>query len=191
MTSDVIIVGAGIVGAACARALSREGLRVTVVDEAMVGGGATAAGMGHVVVMDDSPAQLALTRYSQQLWQEIVADLPVDCEYDPCGTLWVAADEEELAAAREKQATLRCNGIAAELLDTRQLAEAEPQLRPGLAGGLVPPCDLVIYPPWRAGWLDRPGRVEGRTIAARLPRGIDPPAIAWCWPTARGWRPAA
>ncbi len=162
--SDVIIVGAGIVGAACARALAREGLRVTIVDAAMIGGGATAAGMGHVVVMDDSPAQLALTRYSQQLWQELVAELPADCEYDPCGTLWVAADGDEFAAAREKERTLRGHGIAAELLDARQLADAEPQLRPGLAGGLVVPDDLVVYPPCVARWLIERARAQGAAL---------------------------
>ena len=130
----------------------------------MIGGGATAAGMGHVVVMDDSPAQLALTRYSQQFWQELVAELPADCEYDPCGTLWVAADEEELAAAREKEQTLRAHGIAAELLDARQLAEAEPQLRPGLAGGLVVPDDLVVYPPCVARWLIDQARAQGAEL---------------------------
>ena len=51
--------------------LARRGLRVVVVDRDIVGSGATAAGMGHIVVMDDSDAQFALTRYSQQLWQEL------------------------------------------------------------------------------------------------------------------------
>ena len=48
------------------------GLRVAIVEARMIGGGATAAGMGHLVVMDDSEAQFALTRYSQTLWEEIV-----------------------------------------------------------------------------------------------------------------------
>ena len=65
---EVAIVGAGIVGAACAYELARAGLRTIVVDRGFVGGGATAAGMGHIVVMDDSDAQFALTRYSQELW---------------------------------------------------------------------------------------------------------------------------
>ena len=172
MTSDVIIVGAGIVGAACARALARDGLRVTIVDAAMIGGGATAAGMGHVVVMDDSPAQLALTRYSQQLWHDLAPDLPEDCEFDACGTLWVAADEDELAAARDKQATLRSHGVRAELLDARQMAAAEPQLRAGLAGGLVQPDDVVVYPPCVARWLvkqahakDAEVRLDARVVS--------------------------
>ena len=52
---------------------------------------ATAAGMGHLVVMDDSEAQFALTRYSQQLWDEVSAELPREVEHDACGTIWIAA----------------------------------------------------------------------------------------------------
>jgi D-hydroxyproline dehydrogenase subunit beta len=163
-SSDVVIVGAGIVGASCARALAREGMHVTIVDAGMIGGGATAAGMGHIVVMDDSAAQLALTHYSQKLWHSLVAELPDDCEYEACGTLWIAADEEELAAAQEKAKTLRAHGMTAELLDGRQLAEAEPQLRRGLAGGLAVPGDLVVYPPRVAGWLIDRAREHGAEI---------------------------
>ena len=104
---DVVIVGAGIVGAACADACSRRGLRVAVVDREIVGSGATAAGMGHIVVMDDSEAQFALTRYSQHLWQQLRTELPADVEYDQCGTIWVAADEEEMAEVRRKHDYLR------------------------------------------------------------------------------------
>ena len=70
---DVVVVGAGIVGAACADEFARRGLRVAIVDRDVVGSGATAAGMGHIVVMDDSEAQFALTRYSQQLWQAVAS----------------------------------------------------------------------------------------------------------------------
>jgi D-hydroxyproline dehydrogenase subunit beta len=68
---DVAIVGAGIVGAACAYECARRGLRVVMVDRDTTGAGTTAAGMGHIVAMDDSAAQFALTRYSQRLWQEL------------------------------------------------------------------------------------------------------------------------
>src|SRR3974390_740489 len=94
---DIIIVGAGIVGAACAAECARNDLKVLVVDRGPIGGGTTGAGMGHLVVMDDSEAQFALTAYSCSLWQKLAADLPDDVEYDHCGTLWVAADEEEMA----------------------------------------------------------------------------------------------
>src|ERR1700722_17686899 len=94
---DAIVVGAGIVGAACARELAGSGLRVTVCEAGVVGGGATAAGMGHLAVMDDSEAQFALTGYSQSLWRDVAPELPKDAEYLPCGSLWIAADDEEMA----------------------------------------------------------------------------------------------
>src|SRR5215468_1296456 len=101
-TFDVAILGAGIVGAACAEECARQGMRVAVFDKDAVGCGATAAGMGHIVVMNDSEAQFALTRYSQQLWQELRPELPVDVEYEQCGTIWVAADEEEKEEVHKK-----------------------------------------------------------------------------------------
>ena len=59
-TYDVIVIGAGMVGAACAHALANAGQRVLVLDARL--GGATNAGMGHLVVMDDNPAELALSQ---------------------------------------------------------------------------------------------------------------------------------
>ena len=137
-TYDAVIVGAGIVGAACAKELADAGLRVALCEQnGYMGGGATAAGMGHLAVMGDSEAQFALTSYSQLLWRELAAELPAQAEYLACGALWVAADPEELDEARRKFQFYRARNIAAEILDAVQLAEAEPNLRTGLAGGLV------------------------------------------------------
>jgi glycine/D-amino acid oxidase-like deaminating enzyme len=144
---DVLIVGAGIVGAACAWELAKAGLRVTVVDESFPGAGATGASMGHIVVMDDSEAQFALTRYSQKLWDELEANLPGKAEFERCGTIWVAADEEEFAEVRRKADYYCDRGVTAEILDEQALREAEPQLRSGLAGGLLVRGDAVVYPP--------------------------------------------
>jgi glycine/D-amino acid oxidase-like deaminating enzyme len=150
---DAVVVGAGIVGAACAVALARAGLRVVVVDSQFAGGGATAAAMGHLVVMDDGEAQFALTAYSLRLWTELAVELPADCEDDPCGTLWLAAEEAEMARVRAKADDYRARGVAAEVLDARQLAAAEPRLRRGLAGALLVPGDRVVYPPNAARFL--------------------------------------
>lgn len=165
---DVAIVGAGIVGAACARECACEGLEVAVIEAGVVGGGATAAGMGHVVVMDDSEAQLALTRYSRALWGELAPELPRDVELDRCGTIWVAADEAQMAAAARKKTTYERIGAAAELLDARALSEAEPNLRTGLAGGLRVPDDVVVYPPCAARFLM--GQARARKAALYLGR---------------------
>jgi D-hydroxyproline dehydrogenase subunit beta len=159
-TYDVVIVGAGIVGAACADSFAERGLRVVVVDRDVVGSGATAAGMGHIVVMDDSDAQFALTNYSQQLWQHMRPDLPDDVEYEQSGTIWVAADEEEMAEVLRKREYYQKRGVAVAVVDARQLKEAEPNLRDGLAGGLLVSGDAVLYPPCAARFLI--GRAQQR-----------------------------
>lgn len=150
---DVAIAGGGIVGAACAAECAAEGLKVVVVEAGSIGGGATAAGMGHIVVMDDSPAQIALTHYSRTLWMDLASELPADVEYVSCGTIWVAADEEEMAECERKKRLYSEIGVRAETLGPKALAEAEPNLRAGLAGGLLVPDDAVVYPPCAARFL--------------------------------------
>ncbi len=160
-SADVLIIGAGIIGAACARAYARQGLSVCVIEPGPVGGGATAAAMGHLLVVDDeaggNDAEFQLTRRSQQLWQQWLdehADHPAQAEHQACGTLWIAADAEELALAERKQAWYSARGMVAKILSAAELAHAEPMLRKGLAGALHVPGDARVYPPKVAArWL--------------------------------------
>lgn len=166
-TWDAVIVGAGIVGSACAVECTGRGMRTAVVEGKEAGGGATAAGMGHIVVMDDSPAQMALTQYSQMLWRDLAGRLPADVEYEQCGTLWVARDEEEMEEVRRKSAVYAAAGIRTEMLDAKMLADAEPHLRQPLAGALGVPTDAVLYPPCAAGYLLREALRQGAQLFAQ------------------------
>jgi D-hydroxyproline dehydrogenase subunit beta len=162
---DAVVVGAGIVGAACAKELAEAGLRVAICEQnGYAGGGATAAGMGHLAIMDDSDAQFALTSYSQSLWRKLAGELPAEAEYLACGALWVAADEEEFAEVERKFRLYQDRNIPVEILNSKQIAEAEPNLRAGLAGGLLLPGDSVCYPPCAADYLAKRAVVAGGKI---------------------------
>ena len=169
-TNDVIVVGAGIVGAACAAECALAGLRTAVIDQDIAAGGATAAGMGHIVVMDDSEAQFALTLYSQQLWKELRPELPADVEYEQCGTIWVAVNEEEMKEVRRKADYYGRRGVPVEVLDLSSLERLEPNLRKGLAGGLLVPEDVVLYPPCAARVLLE--RAQARGVKLHLGRPV-------------------
>jgi len=161
---SVIVVGAGVVGSACAEALAEAGCRVSVLDAAFPGAGVTGAAMGHLVVMDDSDAQFALTSYSRRLWTERAAALPAALEDDACGTLWIAADDDEMAHVRKKAAYYRERGEAVEVLDSQALRQAEPQLRAGLVGALRVPDDRVVYPPAAARHFLERARARGAAV---------------------------
>jgi len=150
---DVVVVGAGIVGAACAHELAKQGADVLVLDRAGVGGGVTAAGMGHLVLMDDSPAEFALSAWSRDLWLELAPRLSAREAFVRCGTLWVAVDDEEYELAQTRQHALVQAGVDCSLLDAQQMREAEPELREGLRGGMMLPDDAVVYAPAAAAWL--------------------------------------
>ncbi len=141
------------VGAACALALREEGLDVALLDAATPGAGVTAAGMGHVVVLDETPAELALCMLSRRLWQNFFAEHPGVGQPEMCGTLWVAEDEHQLAEAAGRAQRLAARGCGAELLSGDQARRREPALRRGVAGGLLVREDSVVYPPAVASFL--------------------------------------
>ncbi len=173
---DVAIVGAGIVGCACAQAAAAAGLRVAVFDAGGIGGGATAAGMGHLVVIDEDPAELALSRLSMRVrddWPEAVRAQATTADAAqgraPVGTLWLAETEGQAAAARAKAARLRAADWPANWLDAAALRAAEPSLAHDLVGALHVPRDEVIYGPGLALALARDVRACGGVVATSTP----------------------
>jgi glycine/D-amino acid oxidase-like deaminating enzyme len=165
---DILIIGAGIVGTACACELASAGLSVCILEREAVGSGATAAGMGHIVVMDDSPAQLTLTRYSQTLWEKLVQEPPATHDYTRCGTIWIACDASEMQMLQTKEVLFHAHAIPCQVLSPAQLYQLEPQLRPGLAGGLLVSDDSVVYPPSSAAFLLSQAEQQGAIFRTGL-----------------------
>jgi glycine/D-amino acid oxidase-like deaminating enzyme len=71
--------------------------------------------------------------------------LPNECEFEHCGTIWVAADDEEMAEVRRKNEFYGKHGIKTTILDAPALRKAEPNLADTLAGGLLVESDSVVY----------------------------------------------
>jgi glycine/D-amino acid oxidase-like deaminating enzyme len=163
-TFDLVILGAGIVGCACAREAALAGLRTAIVEPGPGAGATTAAGMGHIVVMDDSPAQLALTRFGRALWQADAPHFPAELPYDTPGTIWVAANAAELAEVHTKHATYRAAAIPAEVLTPEDLRNLEPNLLLNLTGGLLIPGDAVTSPPAAAAFYLAEAQQHGATL---------------------------
>lgn len=153
---DVVIVGAGVVGAACAHYASRAGLSVAVVDRGPVAGGTTGAGEGNLLVSDKQPGpELDLALYSAALWQTLARELPSSIEYERKGGLVVAAAEGSLEGLSATAAGQRRAGVEAYRVTADRLREIEPHLAPGLAGGFLYPQDAQVQPALAAAELLR------------------------------------
>ncbi|WP_046732663.1 NAD(P)/FAD-dependent oxidoreductase [Streptomyces humi] len=176
LTCDVVIVGAGMVGAACALYASRAGLDVIVVDRGPVAGGTTGAGEGNLLVSDKEPGpELELALLSARLWTELADDLGDLFEYEAKGGVVVAAAAAELAALDRLADGQRAAGVRAEAVDADRLRDLEPYLAPGLAGGFFYPQDAQVMPTLAAAHLLRVSGARlsaGRTVTGVL-RGAD------------------
>lgn len=161
---DVIVVGAGIVGAACALALRKDGHDVALVDAGSPGAGVTAAGMGHLVALDESEDELDLCLLSLRLWSEFFRDHPGVGEPLHCGTLWVAENEHQLEEATLRAERLSARGREAELLTGLRARSLEPGLRTGLCGAVRVSGDSVVYPPAVADCLARELAARGGAV---------------------------
>ncbi|WP_328301351.1 FAD-binding oxidoreductase [Streptomyces sp. NBC_00435] len=144
---DVVIIGAGVVGAACAYYAARAGLRAAVVDRGPVAGGTTGAGEGNLLVSDkEAGPELDLALLSARLWRELARDLPREIEYEAKGGLVVAADEATVKALRGFADGQRSAGVDAVEVGPGELRELEPHLAPDLAGGIHYPQDAQVQP---------------------------------------------
>jgi glycine/D-amino acid oxidase-like deaminating enzyme len=140
--SDVIVVGAGVVGAACAYYAARAGLDVTVIDRGSVAAGTTGSGEGNVLVSDKEPGpELELAVLSNGLWRELAGY--GGFEFEPKGGLVVAETGKVMAALTELAAE---QGVEHTLVQASELRDYEPHLTPELAGGVFYPQDAQVQP---------------------------------------------
>ncbi|MFJ7772037.1 NAD(P)/FAD-dependent oxidoreductase [Streptomyces sp. NPDC097107] len=172
LTCDVVVVGAGMVGAACALYAARAGLDVTVVDRGPVAGGTTGAGEGNLLVSDKEPGpELELALLSARLWTALAGELGHAVEYEAKGGVVVAGTPESLAGLEAFAAGQRTAGVQAVGVPADRLHDLEPRLAPGLAGAVHYPQDAQVMPALAAARLLRASGARlhtGRTVTGVL-----------------------
>ncbi|MET7980190.1 FAD-binding oxidoreductase [Streptomyces mirabilis] len=172
LTCDLVVVGAGMVGAACALYAARAGLGVALVDRGPVAGGTTGAGEGNLLVSDKEPGpELDLALLSGRLWADLAEELGEAFEYEAKGGVVVAATPEGLTALETFAAGQRAAGVEAVPVAADQLHTLEPHLAPGLPGAVHYPQDTQVMPALAAAHLLRASGARlltGRTVTEVL-----------------------
>ncbi|MFD8236122.1 glycine oxidase ThiO [Streptomyces sp. NPDC059696] len=178
-SSDVLVIGGGIIGLVTAWRAAQRGFATAVVDPEPGGGAAqVAAGMLAAVTELHYGEQtlLGLNLASARRYPDFAAELTEltgrDLGYRRCGTLAVALDADDRAHLRELHALQQQSGLESQWLSGRECRRLEPMLAPGVRGGLRVDGDHQIDPRRLAGALvaacERTGVVFHRTWAERL-----------------------
>lgn len=176
----VVVLGAGITGAACARELALAGCPVTVVERGRPAAATTAHGEGNILVSDKGPGpELELARLSRRLWPQILDGLPDagGVEWEPKGGIVAATTEAGAEALREFAARQRAAGVDAGEMDAAALADAEPHVTKDVTAAVHYPEDAQVQPAGAATALladaIRAGAVlrTGREVLGAVTRG--------------------
>jgi glycerol-3-phosphate dehydrogenase len=145
---DVVVIGAGVVGSAIARELSRYNLRLAIVEkEADVGCGASKANNGMVhsgIVQEPYSLRSDLNVKGNAMFEELCAEL--DVPFRRCGLIGVILKEEELFLLDLIKARGESAGIPVEVLTREQALALEPTLSPETMGAFLAPTTAMTSP---------------------------------------------
>lgn len=162
---DAIVIGAGMVGAACAHFLTAAGGQVAVVDRGSVAGGSSGAGEGNILVSDKEPGpELELALLSNRLWRHIGEQIGPPIELEAKGGLVVAGSGAVLRPLHALADAQRAAGVDAVPVAGDELSELEPTIAPGLAGGVSYPQDMQVQPMLAAAHLLAIARSRGAQL---------------------------
>lgn len=167
--ADVVIVGAGVVGAATAYFAAAAGLRTIVVERGSIASGTSSRCEGNVLVSDKEVGpELELSLYSQRVWREDLAEHAELWEFEAKGGLVVAGSDTSMRALTDLVAHQRELGIRAEMIeDIAGVRELEPYINPALAGGAFYPDDAQVQPLLATHQLLRLAREHGAQLLTR------------------------
>src|SRR5262245_3374939 len=131
---DVVVIGGGVVGAACAYELARLDSSVTLVERDELAAGASGRNQGWFVLSDDPPLR-PMSAGSMAMYRDVIqgSDITVRFDPEPVGHLMVASTEAGVGALRSRVAEREAAGTHAERLDDVSLRDIEPALSPALA----------------------------------------------------------
>ncbi|MBC7247888.1 MAG: FAD-binding oxidoreductase [Actinobacteria bacterium] len=147
LSSEVVIIGGGVIGAATAYFLCKEGAEVMVVEAEDLASGASGACDGFVSLQTKMPgSHLKLALESAQLFPSLAEDLEVDIEYNPCGGIMLATSQEQMKELRARAKALKSAGLEVEMLSAAELKEYLPEVGKTVKGGSFCPGDAQVNP---------------------------------------------
>ena len=174
---DVVVIGAGVMGASVAWHLVGLGAKVTVLErEDETGRGSTGRATGGFRAQYATEINVALSLLAREKLLRFQDELSVDPGYRPAGYLWLARTEAQLSLLRAGQRVQHAVGLeSSRMLSTREIGEVNPFVRTaGIAGAAYCPADGFIRPlEILRGYLQGAQRLGARLLTSTRPLAFE------------------
>ncbi len=145
--SDVLVIGAGAVGAAITYFCTVAGLTVRVLERGRPGSGTSSRCEGNILVSDkEHGPELDLANYSLGVWREDLAEHALSWEFEHKGGIIVASRDSSMQSLRRALAVQRQHRIRVEEIDAQELNRLEPHVSENAVGAAWYPDDAQVMP---------------------------------------------
>ncbi|HSB80860.1 MAG TPA: FAD-binding oxidoreductase [Candidatus Methylomirabilis sp.] len=145
-TADVIVIGGGVIGGACAYHLARAGARVTLLEKYEIAAGASGGSAGGVRQQNRAAPELPLAMAANPMWKTLEGELGTDLEYRRGGHLTLAEHEEQLPALEAAVERQRGRGLDIRMVRGSELRDLVPAAGPQILAGSYSPGDGFANP---------------------------------------------
>lgn len=144
--TDVVVIGAGIIGVMTAWELAKSGLRVAVLEKGRVAGEQSSRNWGWIRSQGRDAAELPIMAEAAAMWRQMAADIPEDLGLRQCGVTYLAAKTDEIGRYEEWLPHAKDHGLDSVILTEKQTADLLPQATTGWAGALHTASDMKAEP---------------------------------------------
>jgi glycine/D-amino acid oxidase-like deaminating enzyme len=147
LSSEVVVIGGGVIGAATAYFLCKEGAEVIIVEAEDLTAGASGSCDGFISLQTKQiGTHLDLARESLALLPPIIKDLDVDAEFNPCGGLMLATSQDQLKEFKARAKKLKSGGLQIEILGLDDIKGMLPEVGKDVKGAAYCAAEAQINP---------------------------------------------
>lgn len=173
-SADVVVIGGGIVGAAAAYYLAKDGQSVALLEKGHVGCEQSSRSWGWCRRLNRDPRELPLSQFSMRLWDELAGEIGRDLGFRRCGLVYATDNPRQLAEWEQWQETAQLFQVESRMLSRAEAAAKIPEVNREWLGGVSSPEDGKAEPAIAAPRLAEAARALGATIHQQCAaRGLD------------------